>query len=135
MIHYDISCETCTLTCTYPPTNVCVDYRYSTLMTVDTVLDPSTQILQQYDGGVGPGSNYFLTWRVVPKTVSVSNGCFNSYWAAQDPSITDPTEIATLNTNMNQDCEEAKKNLYDITEVFKWSNNFIPKFQINKFYQ
>jgi hypothetical protein len=134
IIHYDISCVSCSLSCDYPQTGVCDDYKLTETLEVQSVLDPSVQILELYDGGDGPGSNYQQTWRVVPVIANVTKGCLDSYWENQDPPVTDPEDIAADNRDIRDDCFTAKLALAYATAPFTWANNFIPSFQINKFF-
>jgi len=134
IIHYDVSCVSCSLYCDYPQTGVCDDYKLTQTLSVQSVLDPSVQILEQYDGGYGPGSNLEQTWRVVPVTANVTRGCLNSYWENQDPPVTDPEDIANDNRAIRDACVSAKLALALATAPFTWANNFIPSFQINKFF-
>lgn len=134
IIHYDISCVSCSLSCDYPQTDVCDGYKLTEPCVVTEILDPSVQILELYDGGDGPGSNIDQTWRGVPITVNVTSGCLNSYWENQDPPVTDPEDIADDNRGIRNACLKAKNQLALATAPFTWANNFIPSFQINKFF-
>lgn len=120
IIHYDVSCVSCALSCDYPKTGVCDGYKLTETMTVNSVLDPSEEILELYDGGYGPGSNHDLTWRIVPITVNVTSGCLNS-----DPDA---------NVMLRNAAMKAKNELALATGPFNWANNFLPSFQINKFF-
>lgn len=134
VIHYDISCVSCGITCDYPKTGVCDGYKLTETMTIIEIVEPTEQMLESYDGGSGPSSNYDLVYSGVPTTVNVTSGCLNSYYYTQVPPITDPIEIATYNGNLRDAARKAKNELALATGPFNWANNFLPSFQINKFF-
>ena len=134
IIHYDISCVSCALSCDYPQTDVCDGYELTETMSVQSILDPSVQLLELYDGSGYGTPGYDQLWRYVPITVNVGSGCLNTYWENQDPPITDPEVIETDNRTLRDAAVKAKEQLALATAPFTWANNFIPSFQINKFF-
>jgi hypothetical protein len=134
IIHYDISCVSCELSCDFPLTDICDGYELTQTMSVQSILDPSVQLLELYDGSEYGEPGYSQVWRNEPKIVNVTSGCLNSYWENQDPPITDPEDINNANRTIRDRCLRNKNELALALAPFTWANNFIPSFQINKFF-
>ena len=129
IIHYDVSCVSCSLDCSYDKTGICDDYKKVSSAASSYVLEPTTIALELWDG-----VNYSELFKTEPTTVNYTVGCFDSYYANQDPPITDPEDIADANRDIRDASLKALNELDLGTYPFTWSNNFIPSFQINKFF-
>jgi len=129
IIHYDVSCVSCSLYCSYDQTGVCDGYKLTQTQNVGLMLNPTTVQLELYDGDNGE-----VLFKSVPKIVNVTSGCLNSYYYNQDPPVTDPEDIAHSNRELRNACLKAINELSLGTYPFTWANNFLPSFQINKFF-